>query len=642
MSKSRITATNIFVIGAFILLVCRYGYLQLANYSQFLQQSINNYSSTVSTLPTRGTFIDRNGLSLTNNIISYAIGILPKDYKNSEDIFSTLEKYVTLSALDKKKFNNLLHNSKNYDLVIIKDDLSDKEVATLTAHNYEFPEVSIFARTKRYYPFDELYSHSIGYVSRISNSDLGKIGKNGNNLNYLRNDYVGKNGLEEYYESTLRGTIGKKIIQTDATGNEIGLISNTHAIDGATISLTLDNGLQKLANQLLGTNQGAIVAIDPQNGGILAFVSKPGYNPNWFIDGINTDDWSDLRDDPRKPLLNRASQSSFPPGSTFKPFMGLTALYLGYIKPYTEIYDPGYFSIPGSTHRFRDLLKLSGFGNINMARAIAVSSDTYFFRLAYELGIDNIDKGISLFGLGKKTGIDIPNENSGLLPSKEWKERRFAKDKYQKNWLPADSVTVGIGQGFNHYTPLQMAYATSIIANDGIAIKPHFLNKILNKDGSIKANYTIESHTLPIPKSDFEFMKKAMQMVITQGTGKGIGYGLKYTLAGKSGTAQVVSSVKGGRQQKFAGKRYKDHAWFIAFAPVDKPKIVIAVFVENGGFGSAASAPIVRKMMDYYILGANVTESASFKKNITTPDASETSNDADNSSIEEPSDDTEN
>lgn len=603
MTRSRIIAAYTFVTLAFILLFARYSYLQLVGYGQFLQKAINNYSSIVSTPPIRGAFIDKNGVVLANNTVSYAVGVLPKNLAKSDDLFYQLAKYTNITDLDKLKFRNQLKNSKNYDLVIIKDDLSNTEVAKLTAHNYEFPQVSIFARTKRYYPFEEIYSHSIGYVGRISSNDVLSIAKSGQTRDYLTNDYIGKSGLEDYYEPILRGKLGKKIIQTDATGNETGLISNTPAVDGDTIQLTIDNGLQKLAMSLLGGEKGAIVAIDPQSGGVLTFASQPSFDPNWFIDGISADEWVGLRDNPGKPLLNRALQSSFPPGSTFKPFMGITALYLGYRTPSTLTLAPGYFVIPGSTHRFRDNDYPRGLGAINMQTAIVLSSDVYFYKLALEMGIDSIDKGVSLFGFGKKTGIDLPHEVTGLLPTRLWKEKRFDKDKFQRNWLPADSVTIGVGQGFNHYTPLQMAYAVSILANDGVAVKPHFLDKVLDENGTVLKTYAIESHAIPIKKQDIEFVKKAMQLVVSNGTARGMSYGLKYTVAGKTGTAQVVATTKNGRKPKFAGKQFKDHSWFIAFAPVENPKIAIAILVENGGFGAAKAVPIARKLFDYYLLG---------------------------------------
>ena len=609
MSKSRILVCYIFISVIFSVLLLRYSYIQLFGHIAYQKQSINNYSSIVPMPPVRGAIIDSNGITLATNVVSYAIGILTKDYKKSTNIFDNLSRYANITELDKKRFFRQLKMAKNYDITILKDDLSNTEIAKLTAHSYEFPNLIIFARTKRYYPFADSYAHSLGYVGKVSAKELTSLSKNNQANEYLNNDYVGKNGLEKFYESQLRGSLGKKIIQTDAHGNEITLISNTPATDGNSIKLTIDNGLQQFANQALGQNNGAIVAIDTTNGGILAFVSKPGFDPNWFIDGIDNIDWNDLRDDPNTPLVNRASQSSFPPGSTFKPFLGIAALHLKFRTPSSTTFDPGYFMLPNSSHKFRDNDHPNGLGVVDMEHAIAVSSDTYFYKLAYDMGIDNIDKGLTKFGFGNKTGIDLPEEASGLLPSREWKQKRFSKDPYQRSWLPADSITIGIGQGFNHYTPLQLAYATSIIANDGLAIKPHFIKEIIpsNTKDNKPILYNIESHQVGISNANFQFIKKSMEMVVTSGTARQISYGLKYTMAGKTGTAQVVSTLKNSRKQKFAGKKYRDHAWFIAFAPVENPKIAIAILVENGGFGAASAAPIARQLFDYYLVNHNKT-----------------------------------
>lgn len=618
MTNSRIVAAYSFVVFTFIILVLRYGYLQLIDHGVLLQQAIKNYSSAVASIPVRGSILDRNGVVLADSTVSYAVAILPKQVSNvsSGDLFAKLNKFINLTELDKKKYYLQLRNAKNYDWVIIKDDLSNIEIANLTAHNYEIPEVSIFARTKRYYPFDELYANSIGYVGRISSNDRQKIVAACKSADYLSNDYIGKSGLEQYYEQYLRGKLGKKVIQTDVVGNEVGLISNNSAVDGYSLKLTLDNGLQKLAWQLLGNRRGAIVALDPQTGGVLSFISKPSYNPNWFIEGISIDNWEDLRNDPDKPLLNRASQSSYPPGSTFKPFMALSALHLGVRTPSYTVMDPGYFVIPGSTHRFRDFHH-SGLGIVDMTRAIMSSSDTYFYKLGLDMGIDRINQVMPYFGFGRKSGIDLPNENAGLLPSRAWKAKRFAGDAYQRNWLPADSVTLGIGQGFNNYTPLQMAVATSIIANEGKTITPHFINAVIDKNGKVIHKYTVPVVTpqVPINKANFAFIKNAMQKVVMnpEGGSYSLSHELQYTMAGKTGTAQVVAMEKNSRKAKFSGDRYKDHSWFIAFAPVDKPKIAIAIIVENGGFGISSAAPIARKLFDYYILGPSIAEANQYK-----------------------------
>lgn len=603
MTKSRITAAYLFVIFGIAALLARYAYLQIADYQALLAKSIENYTSVVAAQPVRGAIIDHNGVILADNRVSYAVAVLPKDAESIDYIFGELQNYINLTAFDKKKYFKQLKLAKNYDWVIIKDDLSNTEVANLTAHAYLFPQLNVFAHTKRYYPFSDLYAHSVGYVGRISQNDKQKLEKKGLIKNYLVTDYIGKHGLEQEYESYLRGTIGKKVIRTDAYGNEVGLINNQPAIDGYTLQLTIDNKLQEKASQLLGNRKGAIIALDPQTGGVLAFVSKPSYDANLFLDGISPEDWEDLQQDSGDPLLNRASQGTYPPGSTFKPFLAAAALYLGVRTPEYRYDDIGYYSLPGSTHRFRN----SGnevFGLINIVQAIAYSSDAFFFKLGLDMGVDRMDQTLPMFGLGHKTGIDLPDENSGLLPSRAWKARRFAKNLYQRNWLPADSVTMGIGQGFNHYTPLQMAFATSILANEGIVHRPHFLERVMDKSGNLVSTYHVESAAIKIPKQDLQLIKSAMQKVIQFGTAKALNVGLRYTMAGKTGTAQVVGLAQGSRKAKFVGAKYRDHSWFIAFAPVDKPKIVAAIVVENGGWGVSAAGAIARNMFDSYLLPA--------------------------------------
>lgn len=601
MEKSRIITAYTIVIISFIILFLRYAYLQIFSHVPLLRQAINNYSSIVSTLPARGAIIDKNGILLAENKVSYVLAILGKDYNNFKKIESELNKYVNITSIDKKKLQLQLKNNKKYDWLIIKDDLMQKEIANISSHLYQFPELSLFSRIKRYYPYDELYAPSIGYVAKISELDRNILKKKHKADQYLNNDYIGKNGIEYFYEDLLRGYLGRKIIKTDARGNEIALIDNISATDGQTIQLTLDHNLQKYANSLLGNRKGAIIALDPNTGGVLAFISKPSFNPNWFIDGINFEDWQELVDNPQKPLLNRVIQGSYPPGSTFKPLMALAALHLGIRTPNSTMYDPGYFVLPGSKHKFRDSVE-NGFGLINLEEAIAHSSDVYFYKLGLDMGIDRIDKIMPYFNLGSKTGIDLPHENTGLLPSKEWKSKRFKNDPYQKNWQLADSVTIGIGQGFNNYTPLQMAFATSVIANNGNAFKPHMLDKIIDKNGRIIEKFSPILHKTPFKKTDIEFIKKAMQKVITDGGAKPISYGLSYTMAGKTGTAQVVRMNQNNRKSKFEGSQYKDHSWFIAFAPVENPKIVAAIIVENGGWGIGVAAPLMRQIFDFYLL----------------------------------------
>lgn len=601
MSKSRVIASYLFVIFGLSLLFGRYYFIQVVSHQKFLNKAVDNYSVTIATQPSRGTITDVNGVILAQNKLSYALAVLPKDIRKSqESVFDTLESMINLTSFDILKFNKRLKNSRSYDWVIIKDDLSNKEVATLVSQSYLMPTLNVFAHTKRVYPLQSLYAHSIGYVGKVSQSDKNKLESMGTVKNYLSDDYVGKNGLELFYESYLRGSIGKKVIQTDAYGNEVDLLDNTSAIDGDTLQLTINNKLQEKASKLLGDRKGAIVALDPNTGGVLAFVSKPAFDPNLFLDGISIDDWDELSNDSRNPLLNRCSLGAYPPGSTFKPFVGISALNQGTISASYYYNDRGYYTLPGSTHKFRN----SGgsvWGSINVVDAIAHSSDTFFYNLGVMMGVDRMDSGLEMFGFGAKTGIDLPHETTGILPSRAWKANRFTKNKQLANWQLADSVNMGVGQGYNNYSPLQMAYATSIIANNGVVHKPHFINKIIHGE-SVVLDYSESSYRLPISKSHFDLVRLGMVRVMQIGTGKNVAAGARYTIAGKTGTAQVVGLDQTTRKAKKSGAQYQDHSWFIAFAPVESPQIAVAVIVENAGFGAKIAGPIVRQLLDGYIL----------------------------------------
>ena len=472
-------------------------------------------------------------------------------------------------------------------------------MAILSAHTMDLPNIQILTQAKRNYIYGELYAHSIGYISKIKTNKLtaqDKIYKD----NYNNLDLIGISGIEAFYEKVLRGKPGVHSIQVDAYGDEIKLLGDTARIDGNSLQLTTDHGLQEYADQLLAGRKGAIVALDPRTGGVLAFISKPAYNPNDFIDGISTDQWQKLRDDEGNPLLNRVTQGLYPPGSIFKPFIAISCLYYGVCHENDTMFDKGYFQLGKSGHRFRES-HAGGLGQINFTQAIAYSSDVYFYEIGYRLGIDRADALLSLFGFGKKTGIDIPLENAGLLPTKQWKERRFAKNKQQKHWLAGDTVSFSIGQGFNSYTPLQMVYAMSIIANRGIARKPHFLSKVIDHNGNVVSQYTSEKTLLQIPRSYFDFVANAMVDVTRYGTAKNIFNGLPYSVAAKTGTAQVVAMRSNSRQNVRSGHQFQDHSWFTAFAPANNPQIVLVVLVENGGFGTATAGPVARRLIEYYM-----------------------------------------
>jgi penicillin-binding protein 2 len=589
-----------FVLTMLFILLARFVYLQLVKHDYFQTMAENNRIAVVPVVPNRGLILDRNGVVLARNYSGYTLEIATRKVVNLEATINELSMIVDIQPKDRKRFKKLLAESRNFDSLPIRNRLSDEEVARFAAQRYRFPGVEIKARLFREYPFAEGTSHLIGYIGRINEKDVDELEQNDNASNYLGSDYIGKTGLEQSYEKELHGTTGFDQVEVDAGGRAVRALSRIPPKSGNTLVLTLDAKLQEIAEQSFGKYRGALVAIDPSNGDILAFVSKPGYDPNLFIDGIDTENWDALNNSPEVPLNNRALRGQYPPGSTIKPFMALAGLQYQERSPSKTISDPGYYTLPGSRHQYHDW-KQGGHGSVDMFKAIVVSCDTYFYGLATELGIDHIHEYLTGFGFGKKTGVDMEGEVSGLIPSQEWKMKR-----YKEPWYAGDTVSVGIGQGYNLVTPLQLASTTATLANGGIAYKPHFVKQIQRHDGNaestLEAKPAFDMHIKP---ENIDLVKRAMEAVTQPGgTAAGASAGAEYRMAGKTGTAQVVGMKQGEKYD--AGKLSefnRDHAWFIAFAPVDNPRIAVAVLVENGGHGGSIAAPIARKVFDYYLLG---------------------------------------
>jgi penicillin-binding protein 2 len=592
-----------FVLLLLLILLARFVYLQAVMHGHFQTLAENNRISVAPIVPNRGLILDRNGVVLAHNYSGYTLEITPSKVADLEETINELATLVDIHPRDRKRFRKLLAESHNFESLPIRNRLSDEEVARFAAQSYRFPGVEIRARLFREYPYGEGASHLIGYIGRINDRDLEKLEEDDNTANYRGSDYIGKTGIEQSYENELHGTTGVEQVEVDAGGRGVRVLSRTPPVSGNNLVLTIDAKLQQVAEQAFGDYRGALVAIDPNNGEVLAFISKPGYDPNLFIDGIDTDSWNELNDSPDLPLNNRALRGQYPPGSTIKPFLALAGLYYKKRTPTQTIRDPGYFMLPGSSHHYRDW-KPGGHGSVDMFKAIVVSCDTYFYGLATELGIDNMYTFLSKFGFGKKTGIDLEGEQSGLIPSEEWKQKR-----YKQKWYPGDTVSAGIGQGYDLVTPMQLAFATAVLANDGVAYRPHLLRQVQpsgeTKPDDAKMVAAKPAFTVPLNPDYFALVKRAMTAVTQPGgTAAAAGAGAPYTFAGKTGTAQVVGMKQGEKYN--AGKlseRNRDHAWFIAFAPVDKPKIALAVLVENGGHGGSTAAPIARKVLDYYLLG---------------------------------------
>ena len=602
----RLLVAFILIVIFFSILLARFFYLQVTQHNEFSGQASSNRITLIPTPPVRGEIVDINGVPLAKNYPVFSLEVIPSRIEGKmEDVIEALKKYVDITPTDLKRFKKYRESYRKFENIPLKLRLTDEEAARLSVHLREFKGVEVNSRTFREYPYGKLTSHFLGYIGRISDKDKEMLEEEGLTALYRGSTHIGKSGLEKYYEHQLHGIPGYQEVEKDAYGNIVRVLKNVPSKMGQTLRLGMDIRMQQEADRILGDRRGALVAINPQDGTVLAFVSKPSFDPNLFIDGIDSDTWKMLNDDWKKPLINRVTQGLYPPGSTFKPFMGMALLESGKITQNTIVPAPGAWSIPGSRHIFRDSVR-SGHGSANLSKAIQVSSDTFFYRLGYEMGIDKASPYLAQFGFGQKTGIDLPSEYTGVLPSREWKAKRFAKssDPTAKEWRSGEMVSVSIGQGYNAYTPLQMAHATASLANNGVVYQPHLVKEVLDfgarKITRINPN---PERQIPFKADNFEYVKRAMEKVLKPGgTAHRIGGGLAYTMGGKTGTAQVVQIKQGGRYNAAAlREQHRDHAWFISFAPLEKPEIAIAVILENGGWGAYA-APLAREMTDFYML----------------------------------------
>jgi len=587
------------VLAMMLVLLGRFFYLQVVRQSDFRTMAESNRIKPMPIAPNRGQILDRNGVVLARNYSGYTLEIDPSKVSNLDGTIEDLSKLVTITPKDLRIFKKLKAESHDYASLPIRSRLNDEEAARFAAQQYRFPGVEIKARLFREYPFRETASHLIGYIGRINEQDKQDLDEEDLEANYRGTDYIGKGGIEEHYEQELHGTTGFEQVEVDAGGHGIRTLSRTSPVSGNNLVLTLDAKLQEIAEQAFGKYRGALVAIDPSNGEVLAFVSKPGYDPNLFIDGIDTETWDELSNSPDVPLNNRILRGQYPAGSTIKPFMALAGLHFGTRTPEQTIHDPGYYMLAGSSHHYRDW-KTGGHGSVDMFKAIQMSCDTYFYGLATEMGIDKMHTFLSQFGFGDKSGIDIDGELPGLLPSEEWKEARF----HQK-WFAGDTVSAGIGQGYVLVTPMQLAFAVSIIANDGVAYRPHLLRQLQPSGKPPQPVPPVQpAFDMHLDPDDLDLVKRAMVAVTKPGgTAAWAGSGAPYDIAGKTGTAQVIAIKQNERYiESQVDERNRDHAWFIAFAPADKPRIALAVLVENGGHGGTTAAPIARKVFDYYLL----------------------------------------
>ena len=602
--RFRLGFAAIGVLLAFGVLLGRFVWLQVIQHDFYQTRAEDNRIALIPIVPNRGVIADRNGVVLAHNYSAFTLEITPSQAGKLDETIDALAEVIDIQPKDRKRFKRLLDEAKNFESIPIRTRLTDSEVARFAAQRYRFPGVEIKARLFRQYPLGDIASHAIGYIGRITDRDLKWIEESEKQANYKGTDHVGKTALEQHYEFELHGETGYEEVEIDAGGRALRSLKRIPPVPGNNLALTLDAKLQEITEQAFGDRKGALVAIEPSTGGILALVSTPTYDPNLFVDGITTDNWKELNEHPSKPMVNRAINGAYPPGSTFKPFMALAALETGKRTPHQAINDPGYFIF--GNHRFRDD-KVGGHGVVDMYKSIVHSCDTYYYVLANDMGIDNISRFMGSLGLGQRTGVDLGKDDSGeskgVLPSQEWKKQRFKKPEQQK-WYAGETISIGIGQGYNAYTPIQLAQATATIANNGVMFRPHLVSHIVDtKSGEKRPIEPQPIRDLQLKPGNIDVIRRAMVGVNKEGTGARAFAGAPYEAAGKTGTAQVYSLKGAQYKEGTVKKELRDHALFIAYAPADNPKIALAVLVENGGFGAQSAAPIARMVIDYYLLG---------------------------------------
>ncbi len=597
---------RVFVIGmvvlvGFGLLCARLVYLQILQHEALAERAENNRTAIIPVVPDRGLILDRNGVVLASNYSAYTLEITPSQVDDIEQTINRLAELIEITPRDRRRFKRLREESRNFDSVPIRTRLSDEEVARVAAQRYRFPGVEIKASLLRNYPLGELGSHMLGYIGRINQAEKKAMEEwdDEEQANYKGTNYIGKIGVEQAYEKTLHGITGVDQMETSAGGYAVRRLASQPATPGNAVMLAIDSKLQNLIEDIYGERRGAVVALDPRTGEVLALVSKPTFDPNMFVEGIDHENWQALNESIDKPLFNRALRGTYPPGSTYKPFMALAALQTGKRGPDVVINDPGYFNFGG--HRFGSP---EGYlGGVDMRRSIQLSSNIYYYTLANEMGVDLIHDFMKPLGFGQITGIDIGGESRGILPSTAWKRNAYKRPEQQK-WYAGETISLGIGQGYNAFTMLQLAQAISIVANGGRKYRPHV---------AMATRDTVSGVATPIPQPPAEnlgyapaklnVVREGLIAVINAGTGRGAFAGAGYQAAGKTGTAQAVTMAPGKYNARLLEEHRRDHALFVAFAPANDPKIAIAVIVENAGWGAGAAAPIARRVFDYWLLG---------------------------------------
>lgn len=593
--RARSFQAALLVLLLLLIVLARMAWLQIEMHSHYQTRSKENRVKLIPQGPTRGLIYDTNGAILAENQTTYTLQIIPERIKNIEGTIERLKQLLEISDEDIERFNKIRNQRRRFEGIPIRLRLTDEEVALFSVRGHEFPGVRIEATLMRIYPMNEVTAHVLGYVGRINAEELEQI----DNSNYAGTSHIGKNGVEKSYEDVLHGQVGLQHIEVNAAGRNLQVLEQQPPVPGADLTLHLDIDVQQAAYEALGDYNGSVVAINPVNGGVLALVSKPGMNPNWFVEGIDHKTYRELQRSSDKPLFNRAVRGSYPPGSTIKPFFGLAGLETATIGATDKIFCPGFYQLPNHTHKYRDW-KRTGHGSTDLEVAIEQSCDVYYYELAHRLGIDRMHSYMTQFGFGEKTGIDVPGESAALMPSRDWKKQRL-----NTAWYPGETLIAGIGQGYFLSTPLQLASATATLAMRGQKFAPRVVEYIETAEGKRYAPSTPAPEQVPIQLDLNWDIVEASMLKVTEGA-RGTARRIRndrYRIAGKTGTAQVFTVKQDERYiEEEVAPELKDHALFMAYAPVDNPRIAVAVIVENGGHGGSVAAPIARKVMDAYLL----------------------------------------
>ena len=610
--NGRLIAAAAFVLFAFALLGARLVYLQVIRHEELSTQAEANRIAVVPIVPNRGLIVDRNGVVLATNYSAYTLEITPSRVNGGsaglEALIDELATVVDIQLRDRRRFKRLLEESKSFESLPIRTKLGDEDVARFMAQRFRFPGVDVKARLFRSYPLGDTGSHLLGYIGRINQAEKKAMEdwSDEDQGNYKGTEYIGKLGLEQSYESELHGITGVEEVETSAGGRAVRRLNSQPPTPGNMLVLSVDIKLQALVEQLFGERRGALVAMDPRTGEVLAFVSKPTFDPNLFVDGIDVESWRELNESIDKPLLNRALRGTYPPGSTFKPFMAMAALTTGKRGPNTVIHDGGTFQF--GNHTFRSHGD-TGLGPVDMTRSIVKSSNVYYYSLANEMGVDLMHDQLEPFGFGRKTGIDVEGELTGVLPSTEWKKKAYKRPEQQR-WYAGETISLGIGQGYNNFTMLQMATATSTLVSGGLRFKPRLVREI--EDVITRERRRVASDALdplPLKPEHTEVIARALYGVTQEGTSVRSFLGAPYKSGGKTGTAQAVTIKQNEKYNASKMEEHlRDHALYIAAAPIDAPTVALAVVVENAGFGSDSAAPIARRVFDYLLLGQYPSE----------------------------------